>query len=353
MQDPDSTSSKTLTAACAPWQFLYYVHYQGYNRRYDRWVTLEELQPAIFDPTTNRISSDALARHFISALHSLCHPKWTSFTMNNKASISESLAGNDSKIFAKESFGNDSPYVQASILALRLLCSLLHQCIAGNEGNRGKRDVVPLLEWCLLMWKTADFKLPLALTKENKSLIWISQLLFSYFQLDAIELYTSAVRASKKKKRSSSLVGGTLPNNLVQEADAVWTPLCSMWTAVVESMEHRRGISLSLLNDRSRSLNNTWETIVLPSRSRDCFKHSTTHLLIATIEAAARRVVAHRSSPTNQPLIFLRNYSCISAYDDIQSDAGEHEGIDASSIEVIIRLHHQFFHQLICRPMKQ
>ncbi|XP_053992652.1 uncharacterized protein LOC128883855 isoform X2 [Hylaeus volcanicus] len=333
LQSPMSSPCKMAPAACSPWQFLYYVHYQGYNRRYDRWVTLEELQPAIVDPTTNRLSSDALARHFISALHSLCHPKWTGFTTNNKAALSEFLTGNDSKILTKESFGNDSAYVQACILALRLLCSLLNQCVAGNEGNRGKRDVVPLLEWCLLMWKSTDIKLPLVCSKENKSLLWISQLLFSYFQLDAIELYTSALRASKKKKRSNSLVAGTLPNNLVQESDAVWAPLCSMWTAVVESMEHRRGISLSLLNDRSRSLNNTWETIVLPSRSRDIFKHSTTHLLIATIEAAARRVMGHRSESTNQPLIFLRNYSCASAYDDIHSDAGEHEGIDASSIE--------------------
>lgn len=342
--------------ACAPWQFLYYVHYQGYNRRYDRWVMIDELLPAILDPKTQRVSNVAVARLLISAMHSLGHPTWRQYV----ASIGSLAAASSSSLLVVpdphavfEVKSGEEPIVGVpyhnlcTLLAIRLLCSIPYQWTLGYEASRSRRDASLLIDWCATFLHCLAQEGPEVRTREERALMWITQLLFSRFQLDGLRLHAAAMRASKKKRRTgTSLTAGlgTGSTSNTSDAEGVWAPLCASWSTIVETLEHCRGISNVQLNEKSRSLSTTWETTVLPSRlaakREDGLKSSIAQSLIVVLGAATRLIVAHRSgsfimTPDN-PLIFPRNFSSISAFDDVQSDAGEHEGIDNTSVEVAL-----------------
>lgn len=349
---PYEDAGQQGVVAAAPWQFQYYIHYQGYNRRYDRWVGLSELLPSILDPQTARVSSAAVARHLVSAMHSLGHPTWKQYTSEASAAYgasSSAAAFPDPHSVFEPKLSDDAPgrissHSMAALLAVRLLCSVPYKWAAGQEGSRARRDSAPLLEWCASFLRSSLLHEdgPAVTSLEERALLWVSQLLFSRFQLDVLDLHAAALRASKKKRKtggsfvsSSAHTNGSTPS----DSDTIWSPLCATWAAAVDALEHCRGVSSTLLNDKTRSLTSTWETAVLPSRSltrrEDGLKPAVTQLLSTVIGEAVRRTASHRLShlPSDSPLMLHRNYSGVSAYDDVHSDAGEHEGIDNTSIE--------------------
>lgn len=125
--DDEYTSSAYRYTACSPWHYEYYIHYRGFNRRYDRWVPLSSLLPTWVDPHSRLPHPRGIAKHLRSCLLAAGFPGLVSKSSSgSKSSSKHSAAANSpspihaclgyafirlftSVVFSRESVGHPIP----------------------------------------------------------------------------------------------------------------------------------------------------------------------------------------------------------------------------------------------------
>lgn len=313
--------------ACAPWHYEYYVHYHGFNRRYDRWCSLGQLLPITLDPKTLELSPKAVARQILSALHGIGHPQVCS-----KSTKEDSLSTTSCKPGSRMKNQSNDVANALTLSIIRTLCSLFIDWNnkEGNEDsdkqNQGEipnrhsrrldisvesddvsecrietpqigaklkpRTPHRLLSWCLSFLDKSVRHEDTGKRKKKKSVtpvlgsvadlskLWWTHVVFSHFQMDIVEIQAALYSSAKKKRKYGNLNHPSAGPNIALLASCP-SP------HVLKALEGRSGISIKCLNDRDTSMLTKWKNLksldpTLPISSSDILHPSTSESLSMT-----------------------------------------------------------------------
>lgn len=298
--------------ACSPWHFEYYVHYQAFNRRYDRWCSLNELLPIVIDPKTLQLSPKAVARQLLSGLNGIAHPSVSSNPVKPDV-----LSPSPLKIG-----GKPAPCDVANILLLSILRSscgifsmwedqndgddVVEECpLVGSQARRNRKrqgesasiemtsvrsdasDISAsasdhgtqngknlnkiksswdsLLQWCLSFLgrcrghRGKKRKKRETITSVPESTVevaklWWSVVISAHFQIDIIEIQAALYSNAKKKRKHGNVTHPFTGPNVALLAS------CPS-EHVLGALEGSCGISVQCLNDRDTPMTVKWKHI--------------------------------------------------------------------------------------------